>query len=114
MNGLLAAGLGLVFLAIVLAIAATGVFAETTPKSGVARSLAAVEAIHRQRRDLRERDLDRPFTERVLDPLTQRFTAIGRRFTPEERIAALACGSSLLTVVRVSSSTFVSSYQLAG
>jgi tight adherence protein C len=88
-NGLLAAGLGLVFLAIVLAIAATGAFAETMPKSGVARSLAAVEAIHRQRRDLRERDLDRPFTERVLDPLTQRFTAIGRRFTPEERIARI-------------------------
>jgi tight adherence protein C len=88
-NGLLAAGLGLVFLAIVLAIAATGVFAETTPRSGVARSLAAVEALQRQRRDLRERELDRPFAERVLDPLTERFTAIGRRFTPEERIARI-------------------------
>jgi tight adherence protein C len=88
-NLLLAAGLGLVFLAIVLAIAATGVFAEGVPKSGVARSLAAVEALQRPRRDLRERDLDRPFAERVLDPLTQRFTAIGRRLTPEDRIARI-------------------------
>jgi tight adherence protein C len=86
---LLVAGLALVFLAIVLAIAASGVFAEGIPRSGVARSLAAVEAIQRPRRDLRERDLDRPFTERVLDPMTVRFTRIGRRFTPEDRIGRI-------------------------
>jgi tight adherence protein C len=88
-NGLLAAGLALVFLAIVLGIASTGVFAETMPKSGVARSLAAIDALQRPRRDLRQRELDRPFAERVVDPLTERFTAIGRRFTPEERIARI-------------------------
>jgi tight adherence protein C len=86
---LLAAGLALVFLAIVLAITASGVFAEGIPRSGVARSLAAVEAIQRPRRDLRERDLDRPFTERVLDPMTVWFTRIGRRFTPEDRIGRI-------------------------
>ena len=86
MSPLLVAGLALVFLAIVLAIAATGVLSAGTPRSGVARSLAAVEAIQRPRRDLRERDLERPFAERVLDPLAVRFTAVGRRFTPEERI----------------------------
>jgi tight adherence protein C len=86
---LLAAGLALLFLAIVLAIASTGVLSTGTPRSGVARSLAAVEAIQRPRRDLRERDLDRPFTERVLDPLADRFTTIGRRFTPEERVVRI-------------------------
>jgi tight adherence protein C len=85
----LAAGLALVFLAILLAIASTGALSAGTPRSGVARSLAAVEAIQRPRRDLRERDLDRPFAERVLDPLTEQFTAIGRRFTPEERITRI-------------------------
>jgi tight adherence protein C len=88
-NGLLAAGLALVFLAIVLAIAATGVFSDSMPRSGVARSLAAIEELQRQRRDLRQRELDRPFSERVLDPLAERFTAIGRRFTPEERVARI-------------------------
>jgi tight adherence protein C len=86
---LLAAGLALVFLAILLAIASTGVLSAGTPRAGVARSLAAVEAIQRPRRDLRERDLDRPFAERVLDPLAERFTAVGRRFTPEERITRI-------------------------
>jgi tight adherence protein C len=85
----LAAGLALVFLAIVLAIASTGALSAGMPRSGVARSLAAMEAMQRPRRDLREHDLDRPFTERVLDPLAQRFTAIGRRFTPEERIVRI-------------------------
>jgi tight adherence protein C len=86
---LLAAGLALVFLAIVLAIASTGALSAGVPRSGVARSLLAVEAMQQPRRDLRERDLDRPFTERVLDPLAERFTAIGRRFTPEERITRI-------------------------
>ena len=85
----LAAGLALVFLAIVLAIASTGVLSAGVPRSGVARSLAAVEAIQRSRRDLRERELDQPFAERVLDPLAERFTAVGRRFTPEERITRI-------------------------
>jgi tight adherence protein C len=86
----LVAGLALVFASIVLAIAATGVFSAGSPRSGVARSLAAVESIHRpNRRDLRSQELDRPFTERVLDPLAGQFSEIGRRFTPEERIGRI-------------------------
>jgi tight adherence protein C len=84
---LLAAGLAMLFVAIVLAVAATGALSK--PAGGVARSLAAVEAIHAQGVDLRERDLERPFGERVLDPLADRFTAIGRRFTPEERVVRI-------------------------
>ncbi len=87
MNPLLAVGLALLFVAIMLAVVASG--ALTRPKSGVARSLEAVEAIHAPRRDLRVRELERPFGERVLDPLSARFTAIGRRFTPEERVVRI-------------------------
>jgi len=83
---LLLVGLLLFFAAFVLLIVATGLLTPGAPRSGVARSLAAVEAINRPRRDMREQDLERPFTERVLDPLAARFTAIGRRLTPEDRI----------------------------
>jgi tight adherence protein C len=83
---LLLVGLLLFFAAFVLLIVATGLLSPGAPRSGVARSLAAVEAINRPRRDMREQDLERPFTERVLDPLANRFTAIGRRLTPEDRI----------------------------
>jgi tight adherence protein C len=83
---LLLAGLLLFFLAFVLFIVAMLFLRPGAPRSGVARSLAAVEAINRPRRDMREQELDRPFTERVLDPLSDRFTTVGRRFTPEDRI----------------------------
>ncbi len=86
MNLLLLVGLLAFFAAFVLLIAATGVLGAGAPRSGVARSLAAVEAIHRPRPDMREQELERPFTERVLDPLTDWFTAVGRRFTPEDRV----------------------------
>ena len=86
MSPLLLVGLLLFFTAFVLLIVATGVLSPGTPRSGVARSLAAMEAIDRPRRDMREQELERPFTERVLDPLADRFTAVGRRFTPEDRV----------------------------
>jgi tight adherence protein C len=82
---LLLAGLLLFFVAFLLRFAATGALGAGA-RGGVARSLEAVEAINRPRPDLREQELERPFTERVLDPLTDRFAAAGRRFTPEDRI----------------------------
>jgi tight adherence protein C len=82
---MLLAGLGLIFLALTLAVA--GTVLSTKPKDGVARSLQAVRSMRpQQQRDLREADLDRPFTERVLDPVAERFVAVGHRFTPEDRI----------------------------
>ena len=89
MNPLLLFGLLLFFGAFVLLIVATGVLDPGTPRSGVARSLAAMEAITTPRRDMREQELERPFTERVLDPLADRFTAVGRRFTPEDRVVRI-------------------------
>ena len=89
MSPLLVAGLALFFVAIVLLIAATGVLSGGGARGGVARSLAAVEAINRPRRDLRQEELEKPFGERVLDPLAERFAAIGRRFTPEDRVVRI-------------------------
>src|SRR5919199_2272848 len=89
MSPLLLVGLLAFFAAFVLLIAATGVLSTGTPRGGVARSLAAVQAINRPRPDMREQELEKPFTERVLDPLADRFTAIGRRFTPEDRIVRI-------------------------
>ena len=43
---------------------------------------------------MREQELEQPFTERVLDPLADRFTAIGRRFTPEDRAGGSAGAST--------------------
>jgi tight adherence protein C len=82
---MLVAGLGLVFAALVLAVAAVGVRAPRGQGS-VARSLEAVRAMQSQRGDLRGVELERPFADRVLDPVARRFVGIGRRFTPDERI----------------------------
>jgi tight adherence protein C len=82
----LLAGLGLIFVSLVLAVLAVGSLGARTPAVGVARSLQAVQALDTRRRDLREVDLQRPFGERVLDPVVSWFVAVGRRFTPEERV----------------------------
>jgi len=81
----LIAGLVLVFLALTMVgVAATAGAAR--PRSGVARSLRALQEMRPPRRELRQAELDRPFAERVLDPVADSFVRLGRRFTPEERI----------------------------
>jgi tight adherence protein C len=84
---LLVAGLGLVFGALMLALGLIAV--ATAGQTGVARSLAAIEAVQTAPRDLRAQQLQQPFTERVLDPLLTSFVSIGRRFTPDERITRI-------------------------
>lgn len=57
---------------------------------GVGRSLAVLQAMTNAPREL-SREIDRPFSERVLDPLLGRATAIGRRLSGSdsaERIRA--------------------------
>jgi tight adherence protein C len=56
---------------------------------GVAKSLEAIEHFHASPRQLREQDLERPFAERVLGPLTSRFVSAGRHFTPDDRLARI-------------------------
>ncbi len=72
-----------------LALAFVWVALEISGRSGVARSLAAIEAVQVAPRDLRAQQLQQPFSERVVDPLLSSFVEVGRRFTPEERITRI-------------------------
>ena len=81
---ILYAGLLLVFLGIVVAIASFS-FAE---RDGVARSLAVVEAIKAAPDPMRQQ-LDAPFNERVTGPMFSRLTNLGRRFTPNDQSSRL-------------------------
>lgn len=85
MDAVLMSGLGAMFVALLLLLAATGMLSSPASRR-VARSLAAVEAINTSPRALREKELARPFGERVLDPMLTRFVGIGERFTPEDRV----------------------------
>jgi tight adherence protein C len=79
------AGLLAVFAGIVGVVATTFV---GTERAGVARSLAAVEAIKAAPEPMR-RDLEKPFNERVTGPFFARLTTLGRRFTPDDQSARL-------------------------
>jgi tight adherence protein C len=84
-NTLLMVGLAAVFLALVLLLATTGMLSSPGSRR-VAKSLAAVEALNANPRAIREKELARPFGERVLDPLLTQFVGIGERLTPEDRL----------------------------
>lgn len=77
--------LGAVFLTVLLLVLALLPDAPSQPK-GVERSLRAVESLQAAPRPARDRELERPFGERVVQPLLGRFTSLARRFTPERRI----------------------------
>jgi tight adherence protein C len=79
------AGLLAVFAGLVGVVATTFV---GTERAGVARSLAAVEAI-KAAPDPMRRELEKPFNERVTGPFFTRLTALGRRFTPDDQSARL-------------------------
>jgi tight adherence protein C len=82
---LLSGGL-MVFAAATLTLSLVGVV--TTERRGVARSLAAVQALNAAPESLRS-ELERPFAERVLAPLGERTVGIGRRLVragTQERI----------------------------
>jgi tight adherence protein C len=83
---LLALGILALFVGIVLAltVVATGV----DERQAVGRSLAAVEAI-RTAPDEMKKDLDQPFTDRVITPTMDRLTSIGRRLTPDDQSARI-------------------------
>lgn len=83
-NVLLALGLLLVFLG--LACAFAWVALRLVGPTGVEKSLAAIGEVQVAPRDLRAQQLQRPFSERVVDPLLSSFVQVGRRFTPDERI----------------------------
>jgi tight adherence protein C len=79
------AGLAFVFIGVVGTIAA---FSFDNDRGGVARSLAAVEAI-KAAPDPMRKELDAPFNERVTGPMFARLTSLGHRFTPNDASSRL-------------------------
>ncbi|WP_299923950.1 type II secretion system F family protein [uncultured Nocardioides sp.] len=65
------------FLAGTLALSLIGVV--TTERRGVARSVAAINALG-SAPDVLKEELERPFSERILAPLGDRFVGLGRKF----------------------------------
>jgi tight adherence protein C len=80
-SGVLIAGVGLIFVALVAVIAALVV----SPRgdAGVGRSMAVLEALTSAPKEMKE-ELDAPFAERVLLPLLARAQGLGRRLTPAD------------------------------
>lgn len=85
-NVQLVGGLVAVFLAVVILLSTVGVL--TSERRQVGRSLAAVEAL-RTAGPVGQREVDKPFGERVLNPALQRLTRLGRRYTPDGREAKM-------------------------
>jgi tight adherence protein C len=69
-------GIALLILAIVL----LGSALSSSSESGVTRSLAVLEAMTNAPKEL-QGELEKPFSDRVLDPLQQRALAVGRRIS---------------------------------
>jgi len=86
MSILLLVGVGAIFLGIILAMTALGT--DVDERRAVGRSLAAVQAI-RSAPDEMKKDLDRPFTDRVITPAMDNLTTLGRRFTPDDQAARI-------------------------
>lgn len=78
-NLLLMIGVGGIFAGLGVALTVIGV--ATQEKRAVGRSLAALEAMKGLPSELTD-ELDRPFNERVVEPMLAKFTSIGRRLTP--------------------------------
>ncbi|MDT0183743.1 type II secretion system F family protein [Microbacterium sp. ARD31] len=70
-------GAGLIFLAIVMAMSIIGVVSKE--RRGVARSVAAIQAMSQSTPDMLKTELERPFAERVLGPLGDQLVGTGRK-----------------------------------
>ena len=78
---IMVAGVGCIFLALFLVLAALSAGAKET--AGINRSLEVLEAFTSAPRELKG-DLDAPFTDRVLVPLLNKAQGLGQRLTPED------------------------------
>jgi len=74
---LLLLGAGLTFASITLALSVIGV--TSSERRGLSRSLSAIQALDSAPRALQQEELERPFAERVLGPLGDRFVNLGRK-----------------------------------
>ena len=86
MSGLLILGIALVFAALFVAFAAVGGLTRET--KGVNRSIAVLEALTGAPQDM-TKELDQPFSDRVLLPLLAKVQNIGKRFSGEGEDEAL-------------------------
>jgi tight adherence protein C len=84
---MLGLGLAAVFASVLLVLVALGV--GRTERHAVSRSLAAIESLSLASPDLRSRELETPFSARVLVPATQRLSDLGRRLTPSDQAQRL-------------------------
>jgi tight adherence protein C len=73
----------LIFAALFVVFAAAGGL--SPERSGVSRSLSVLQALTSAPEEMKA-ELDRPFTERVLDPLHARLQGIGRRITGADQV----------------------------
>jgi tight adherence protein C len=83
---MLLVGLAAIFFAIVIVLATVGVI--TSERQQVNRSLAAVQAIHAAPTSM-QRELIKPFGERVLAPGMARLTQLGKRFSPRDHVSRI-------------------------
>lgn len=81
---LLVIGVAGIGAAILLVLVALGAF--TNEKVGVARSVAAIQALDAAPPDLINEEYARPFGERVVAPSYDRLANLGRRLTPAGRV----------------------------
>ena len=79
----LAVGLAAIFCAVVILLATIGVL--TGEREQVGRSLAAIEAFKAAPPSMRQ-ELEKPFADRVLRPLFENSTGLGRRLTPAGQV----------------------------
>ncbi|HKA68133.1 MAG TPA: type II secretion system F family protein [Actinomycetes bacterium] len=82
----LAIGLGAIFVALVIGLITIG--AISAERAQMRRSLGAIESYHGVPADL-QRELDRPFGERVLRPGLRRLVGFGRMLTPGGQLARI-------------------------
>ena len=87
MPRLLVAGLAAIYFGLFLLVSTWG--AISRQRQAVSRSLAAMDSFRAGPRAVRQQELDRPFADRVLGPITERFVSTGRRLTPEERLTRI-------------------------
>ena len=88
MDPVLLAGTALVAVGTITAVL-MGLTLVLRRRSGVPRSLAVLGTMRATPRSARERELQQPLAERVLDPLMGTITRIGRRLTPREQMTRL-------------------------
>jgi len=80
-TGIMIAGIALIFVAILIVIVALA--SGQKESVGVNRSMAVLEALTAAPQEMK-RELDAPFSDRVLAPLLARAQGIGRRLTPAD------------------------------